>query len=84
MSGIRSILAREKLSELWVLYLFYVDMVEFICAFLLHTVDIHDLALFQLCNNVVHRAISTKLVIAPQSEPLLLCFTADQTCEWLH
>jgi hypothetical protein len=84
LCGVLSILARKKLSELWVLYLFYVDMVEFICAFLLHTVDIHDLALFQLCYNVVHRAISTKLVIAPQSKPLLLCFTADQTCERLH
>ena len=59
-------------------------MVELIRAFVLQTGDIHYLALFQICYNVVHRAISTKLMIAPQSKPLRLSFTADQTCEWLN
>jgi hypothetical protein len=64
LCGVLSIFFCEKLSKLRVLYLFNVGFVEFSCAFLLHTVNVHNLALLQLCNNVVHCAISAKLMIA--------------------
>ena len=82
--GVFSVLACKKLNQLWVLYLRNVGLMEFISTFLLHTVNVHDPALLQLCNDVVHRAISAKVMIAPQSKPLRLCFTADETCKWLH
>jgi len=82
--GVFSVLACKKLNQLWVFYQLNVGMIEFISTFLLHTINVHDPALLELCNDVVHRAISAKVMTAPQSKPLRLGFTADETCEWLH